>query len=793
MSTQPVRTKPPAAKSAPNLLEQIGSAWNQLTAGKKPAAVPPRPAPSFGKAKPKPTSKPGNKLTDKRIDKRTDKPESAGPADSAQVRREGTALQKEQARELSLRLPQKTEFKQGKANELQGLSNDVQLNIRKAEAFGSKLAHSRLIGVAQVGEGFGMVTDALKGLNGAINGTPKFFSDAGDLLTGRTKAKPGEMDAGKLSGAGKFAWGAGAGLIDTAARLAVPGDWRDNISSGMQQGQQALDNGYRRVVKKIGIDPDSKAYGVASTVTQVAGTLATMGRGGKVAPAAVTTSIKRINVTRSFPHSLPRSLPSPGNPVTNPVTNPAVRAAIKESSVAKNPNSSNPTAASSGLDNVLAQVNQHLQLPEFKNKLAKSNSPAEIQRQNQAIRAMRDDGKVTASLIQSEGGGAVPASPSPPSALGRAPKHSNHPMTVAMKMRYFGNTVQAIANNTLFDNYLSAIHGKPVVSILKGSTVFNKFIDDMTVAKIKLNPDAPRSITVGELTARYRTASVRDLPRGRDSEFLPHTNSHLPSPAHNTHTAFGAVSKLGEVMANTNALSLDLLLPNVTSWASRGVLPGKGKTAPAFWRVDVVKDWVDAEKSLAGLETASKSTSGSVVSGHVQTLMGSGFLPKGSALAKHLETVETTALARDSVFSKMPTAQPADISKMMKAGRALEQDLKQGLEVMAGSARQSRAHVMHQSFGTPATTYALTTRHAAAARYMQTIEGQPLAVFDANKYRLILKEVQMEAGPALKTGPVWHKQMLKTYDADHFFQDAMNTNPAMGQAWRDYKAQFGVK
>jgi hypothetical protein len=773
MSTSPVRGKPPAAKSWPNLLDQIGKAWNELTAGKKPAAAP-RPASN----KPKPANQPASKHVTKTLTKTADKADPARQAYSDRVRREGTALQRQQAQELSLRLPQKTEFKQGKPNELEGLSNDAQLNIRKAEAFGSKLAHSRIIGVAQLGEGVGMATDAVKGLHGVIRGTPKFFSDAGDLLTGRTQTKPGEIDAGKLSGAGKFAWGAGAGLIDTAARVIVPGDWRDGIARGMQQGQQALDNGYRRVVKKIGIDPDSKAYGVASTATQVVGTLVSMGKGGKGGKGGIPAPVKTVK-----PVKVIRTQPRPGNPVTNP----ALRSAVKDSQLAKNANPRNPAAVRSGLDDVLAQVNRHMQLSEFKTKLAKSNSPDEVRRQNKAIQALRDDGKATASLIQPEGAGAAPVP------LGRTPKSSNHPMTVAMKMRYFGNTVTAIANNTLFDNYLSAINGKPVSSVLKGSTIFNRFIDEITAAKIAVNPDAPRSITVAELTARYRTASVRDLPRGQNSEFMPHTHPHLPSPAHNTHTAFGAVSKLGEVMANTNALSLDLTLPNVTSWASRGALPGKGKAASAFWKVDVVKDWVDAEKSLAGLEAASKRMSGSVVSGHVQTLMGSGFLPKGSALAKHLGHIETTALARDNVFGNMPMAKPSDLPNMMKAGRALEQTMTQGLAAMAASAKQSRAHVMHQSFGTPATTYALTTRHAAAARYMKTIEAQPLAVFDANKYRLILKEVQMEAGPALKTGPVWHKQMLKTYDADHFFQDAMNANPALGQAWRDYKAQFGLK
>jgi hypothetical protein len=380
-----------------------------------------------------------------------------------------------------------------------------------------------------------------------------------------------------------------------------------------------------------------------------------------------------------------------------------------------------------------------------------------------------------------------------PAALGRVPKSSNEPMAMAMKMRCFANTVKAISNNVSFDNYLSAVHGKTMENIVRGGSIFNKYIEEIAATKSNTSPDGHQPVTIGALSERYRKASAGDLPTVRDVEFLPNTNSHLALPAHNTHTAFGAVSKVGEVMANTNALSLDLALPNVTSWASRGLLPGKGKAASSFWKVDVVKDWVNAEKSLAGLETASKSTPGTVVAGHVQLLLNGGFLPKGSALAKHLEHVEKIVFERDKVFSEMPMAKPADFPRIMKAGKALDQTLKQSLEAVAASAQQSRAHGMHQSFGTPASTYALTTRHAAAARYMATIEKQEHAVFDANQFRRILKEVEHEAGTAEKTGPIWHKQMLKTYVGDRIFQDAMKANPAMGEAWNQYKTPFGVK
>ncbi len=212
MCTGFVRGKPPAAKSQPKLLDQIGKAWNELTIGKKAASAArltarptARPKARLTANKPKLTNKPANQPAGKTLTKTADKTDPARQAYTDRVRREGTALQRQQAQELSLCQPQKTEFKQGNPNELEGLSNDVQLNIRKAEAFASKLAHSRIIGVAQLGEGVSMAADAVKGLYGAIRRTSKFFRDTSDLINGSTQTKLGEIDAGKLSGAGEFA------------------------------------------------------------------------------------------------------------------------------------------------------------------------------------------------------------------------------------------------------------------------------------------------------------------------------------------------------------------------------------------------------------------------------------------------------------------------------------------------------------------------------------------------------------------------------------------------------------
>ncbi len=177
------------------------------------------------------------------------------------------------------RLPKKTEFKQGHDDPLAGMADGPRHNINQAIAFGNKLARSGLAGVAQIGEGVKLATDIVKGLNGAINGAPKFFSDAGDVLSGRTKTSLRDLAAGTVSGAGKFGYGMGGSLVDSGARIVAPGKGRDTVAEGLGKGQSWFDTVYRNEVKKkVGVNPDSKGYSVGSTTAQIAGEVLTTGR-----------------------------------------------------------------------------------------------------------------------------------------------------------------------------------------------------------------------------------------------------------------------------------------------------------------------------------------------------------------------------------------------------------------------------------------------------------------------------------------------------------------------------------
>jgi hypothetical protein len=249
----------------------------------------------------------------------------------ADLRREGKQQQQEQRSTLASQLLKKTEFKQGHDDPLAGMADGPRHNVNQAIAFGNKLARSGIVGVAQFGEGTKFATDIVKGLNGAIKGAPKFLSDAGDVLSGRAKASKRDLAAGIVSGAGKLGYGMGGGLVDLGARIVAPGEWRDKVAEGLGKGQSSLDTSYRDNVKKVGVNPDSKGYNVASTTTQIAGVVLTTGRalrsglvpkssaggaqpGGQALPPARTGSGAAATPK---PVKMTRTQPQPGNPVTN--------------------------------------------------------------------------------------------------------------------------------------------------------------------------------------------------------------------------------------------------------------------------------------------------------------------------------------------------------------------------------------------------------------------------------------------------------------------------------------------
>jgi hypothetical protein len=348
-------------------------------------------------------------------------------------------------------------------------------------------------------------------------------------------------------------------------------------------------------------------------------------------------------------------------------------------------------------------------------------------------------------------------------------------LTLAMKMRAFGNSTKAIANDRLYDNYLNTIHKQPIGELIKAN---NHVI-------------VQAGGTLTETNAKYRSLSANDLGRV-PRQLLPQMDSSNPGNAHETHTVFGSVSKLGEVHAHTNAFNG---VTNTTSWHNRGLLPNnRGTVVSQHWQVDQPLNWYRADRSLTAIENASPGVgAGKLISNEVKALTGDGFLPKGTPLATRMQRLEKAALRWDGAQSQLARASAGQAQGLIQSMQSAHQTVQSGIAVAASSPKQNRLDMLTESFGTPQTTYALTVRHAAAARYMKSIEGKRDAVFDANKFRGILKEVKTEAKRAGLTGELMHWHMLNTYATDRGFQDAIKaSSPQMQDAWRTYRQSHGV-
>jgi hypothetical protein len=410
------------------------------------------------------------------------------------------------------------------------------------------------------------------------------------------------------------------------------------------------------------------------------------------------------------------------------------------------------------------EINRHLDtIPELQQAIETSNSPAQIRRTNDSIKDMRDRGVITNSTQRSaiSNGASRPAIDN---------------LTVGIKMRNFGSNARAISDNKLFDNYLRTIHNVPVSKIVQASTHFLK---------------DTRNATLPERSVQYRdvrSSQLPELPSGRS----PQTNAFHDSIPHDVHTAFGAVSKVGETDANSVGFAEYMK----KSWADRSYLPSQGPVrlgkviddmkmclgfgrlvknfgqAPAsnHWNVDGPGDWKAAERALSSIETKLKNGNTSALADDVSFMMRGGFLPKGAKVATRLEQAQSNA----ATHTENPIATPISAKRLLN------------------SPVRSRVDLLHQSLGTPATTYALTTRQTAAARYMNSIKQQPDAAFDANKFRKILAQVEKEAGPAEVTGPQWHKKKISAYTQDKDFSNAMKQSPAMAEAWRYYTKKYEI-
>jgi hypothetical protein len=248
------------------------------------------------------------------------KPISDRQIHADKVRKEGAAklLKMWEKSQAGTPSASKTEFKQGGDDPLKGMSLDARRNVNSALSVGSQMANAKILGVpvpgvAQLGEGIKLGTDVIKGVNGAINGAPKFFSDTGKLLNGSVKTNPGEVIGGAVSGLGKFAYGSGSAMVDMATRIAAPGSGHDKVDAVLGQAQQGLDTKYRNRLKESGINPNATGYNVTSTVTQGVATVATAlwpsgksvtgksgGTAGKVPGKAPSNPVG--NVLKTQPH-----------------------------------------------------------------------------------------------------------------------------------------------------------------------------------------------------------------------------------------------------------------------------------------------------------------------------------------------------------------------------------------------------------------------------------------------------------------------------------------------------------
>jgi hypothetical protein len=346
-------------------------------------------------------------------------------------------------------------------------------------------------------------------------------------------------------------------------------------------------------------------------------------------------------------------------------------------------------------------------------------------------------------------------------------------ISMAIKMKNFNNTASAIANPRTFDTLLNQFDKQPI------STV------------VRIGNTGPTQLEAKGLMGRtdaYRGAGIHKLSRDVGSFFSPQMSQGSGSPSHEAHTAFGAVSKLGEVHANSGAFSLA-----DDSWASRSRLPGQGgKPVSEFWNADTTKDWKDADEALTSLATANPQLGRADLTTHIDVpLRDTGFIPKGSALAARLERLEAAVGKRETLQRHLNTAGAAPEPALQGQLQTAIQNVQRGLDDLANRATQSRSELLMQSLGTAKTTYELTIRHAATARYMQSIEGQAGAVFSAAKFKSLLAEVKKEAGPEAEVSRRWHRALIERYGADAEFQSAMQQSTAMRQAWAAYKAQYG--
>jgi hypothetical protein len=359
------------------------------------------------------------------------------------------------------------------------------------------------------------------------------------------------------------------------------------------------------------------------------------------------------------------------------------------------------------------------------------------------------------------------------------------PISLAIKMRNFGNSAAAIASPKNYIKLLDSLDGLPIPTIVRiGYSGVNQF----------------NAETLSGRSRQYRDASIRNLSTNMDDSYFSMQMSRgNGGKSHQLHTVAGATSKLGEVHAASQAFTFAQ-----RSWESRGKLPGQdGKSLSAFWGVQGPAEWSIANEVMTSLESTTSPPSPEQFSRDtVAPLLSRGFIPKGAALSTRLEQLESAIAQRDTLQKQLdlqdrtPSADLAKTRALRKQLKAATQDVERGLADTRGRAAQSRNELLMQSLGTPKTTYELTIRHAAAARYMQSIEGQANARFSASKFKAIMADARNEAlqgRSEIEVSLLWHRALIERYSADKTFDKAMGAEGTpMREAWSAYKALYGM-
>jgi hypothetical protein len=167
--------------------------------------------------------------------------------------------------------------------------------LKVSEKVGDKLAHFNQVGgvpssstrnLNVAGEAIKTATDITKGVGSLINGTPKWASSAGDLISGKEPFNMKEAGAAVFRSVSKLGYGIVSGGGDLLAKAVVPGGGRDIYSNASNSLQKSLSDSYERDAKKLGLDPNSKTSKTVEQFTDVAGTVATFlipgakGKGG---------------------------------------------------------------------------------------------------------------------------------------------------------------------------------------------------------------------------------------------------------------------------------------------------------------------------------------------------------------------------------------------------------------------------------------------------------------------------------------------------------------------------------